>query len=216
MEKPKIYRRKEIRTMRKNSFERIYWQENKVVCGIDEAGRGPLAGPVVAAAVMTEAERERSYRWILKNCYYGIGIVDHTTIDKYNIYQSTLLAMRRAVTQLVSITHSPLTAILVDAMPLQLENYTHAISVHAFIEGERLSISVAAASIVAKVTRDRLMTHINSILPGYGFAQHKGYGTPEHHSIILAKGTTLIHRKTFVNTVYKKENSDVNNQQLLW
>lgn len=215
MEKPVVVRGKEIHTIRKNSFEKAYWAQQTYVCGIDEAGRGPLAGPVVAAAVivpigcsyrllkdsklLTEEERDCAYAWIIKNCWYGFSIEDHRAIDVYNIYRATLRAMGRAFCQLNSIASVPIGGVLVDAMPLTFMTDSYQkIPVHAFIYAESLSISVAAASIVAKVTRDRLMKKLNPALPGYFFDQHKGYATLEHRNMVQMLGKSIIHRDSFL------------------
>jgi ribonuclease HII len=234
MEKPIVIRRSQINTIRKNSFERNCWAQNLFVCGIDEAGRGPLAGPVVAAAVivtqyctyrllkdskiLTEAERTRAYAWIKEHCWYGIGIENQVSIDTHNIYQASLRAMQRAFCQLTSATKTHLGAILVDAMPLTLrtEGFTN-IPVHAFIEAESLSISVAAASIIAKVTRDRLMQLLAQAVPGYSFHTHKGYATPEHQAALRELGKSIVHRESFV-TKFEKTGSwnEFNNQATIW
>lgn len=215
MEKPLIIRRATINTIRKNSFERHYWTQNQDVCGIDEAGRGPLAGPVVAAAVivpqgctyrllkdskvLTEDERNRAYQWIISHCAYGFGIENNTAIDTHNIYQATLRAMRRAFCQLATTASQPVHAILVDAMPLTLQTELFAtLPVHAFIEAESRSISVAAASIIAKVTRDRLMRTLAHTMPGYTFDVHKGYATSEHQLALREQGKSIVHRTSFV------------------
>jgi len=234
MEKPLVIRSKLIHTIRKNSFEKRYWAEQKVVCGIDEAGRGPLAGPVVAAAVivpkgctyrllkdskiLSESERLKAYTWIIKHCFYGIGIEHHISIDTHNIYQASLRAMQRALCQLAWTLTAPIDAILIDAMPLTLTTpLFETTPVHAFIYGESRSISIAAASIVAKVTRDRLMSTLDRSVPGYAFAIHKGYGTPEHKLLLQNTGKSLIHRSTFVSAMEMyKDNDDWYAQGTIW
>lgn len=234
MEKPIVIRRAQINTIRKNSFERSYWAQGLTVCGIDEAGRGPLAGPVVAAAaivpthctyrllkdskLLTEPERNRAYQWIIRHCAYGIGIENHTAIDTHNIYYASLRAMQRAFCQLATNTKLPLGAILVDAMPLTLttEGFT-TIPVHAFIEAESRSISVAAASIIAKVTRDRLMQTLAQAIPGYAFNGHKGYATAEHQFAVREMGASLVHRITYLSRLEKTGSLDeFNAQTTIW
>lgn len=234
MENLKVIRGKERKLLTKNCYEKTYWGKNLFVCGIDEAGRGPLAGPVVAAAVilpqgctyrllkdsktLTESERNKAYNWIINNAWYGFGIETPYSIDTYNIYQATLRAMQRAFWQTVTTAPAAIGGILIDAMPLvlQAEHYNR-IPVHAFIEGENLSISVAAASIVAKVTRDRLMVNTETIIPGYHFNDHKGYGTVEHRTALKTNGKSLVHRRSFL---YKLETNqeiyDTNTQQTIW
>ena len=178
----------------------------RTVAGTDEAGRGPLAGPVVAAAVvlhpgqiidgvtdskkLTERQREQLFERIMAEARgVAVGICDHVEIDRLNILRASLEAMRRAVTSL------PVAAdfILVDGtftIPLNLPQ-------QAIIKGDSLSLSIAAASIIAKVTRDRLMTELDRLHPGYGFAGHKGYGCASHMEAIRRLGPSPVHRLTF-------------------
>ena len=178
----------------------------QTVAGTDEAGRGPLAGPVVAAAVvlypgqiidgvadskkLTERQRERLYERIIAEARgVGIGSCDHDEIDRLNILRASLEAMRRAVAAL------PVTAdyLLVDGtftVPLDIPQ-------EAIIKGDSLSISIAAASIIAKVTRDRLMAGYDALFPGYGLAGHKGYPSAAHREAIARLGPSPIHRKSF-------------------
>lgn len=213
----RITRKKEIK-FNKNHFELQAWNLGSIVCGIDEVGRGCLAGPVVSAAVivpahttcrklkdsklLTESERRAAFAWIEKNCFYGIGITSPQLIDLHNIWHATLMSMKRAVVNLLA--HCPLlpTAILVDAMPLTLLDTTFGgIAVKAFPDGERKSISIAAASITAKVKRDQIMQFYDAAFPGYLFAQHKGYATEAHKSALVAKGPSIAHRKTFLKNL---------------
>ena len=176
------------------------------IAGIDEAGRGPLAGPVVAAAVilpvrcrlpgvddskqLSESDRERLYSVILgKAVGVGIGSAGSSEIDSLNILEATRLAMRRAVENLVPAPDY----LLIDALPLP------GVSVPArpIIKGDRLSVSIAAASIIAKVTRDRLMVAYHEAFPEYNFLKHKGYGTAEHLERLARFGPCAIHRQTF-------------------
>lgn len=234
MEKPLVIRRKTIHTITRNSIERDYWAKQLFVCGIDEAGRGPSAGPVVAAAVivpigrpstllkdskiLSEEARNKAYQWIRKHCWVGIGIESPTDIDIHNIYQATLRAMRRAFCQLSSTAPMPISGIIVDAMPLTFATQAFTtVPVHAFIEAESRSVSVAAASIVAKVTRDALMNTLDLALPTYEFAQHKGYSTAQHLALISAQGRTIAHRNSFLLKIEQnKEYGDINNQETIW
>src|SRR5438105_7786724 len=181
----------------KNSFERDAWKQGNIIVGLDEVGRGCFAGPVVAAAVilpvnksprilkdskiMTAAERNEAFQWIKKHCIYGIGIVHHRTIDQKNIWQATLIAMKKALMHTVQgISFQP-SIIITDAMPLNLsDTHFHDIPVHYFSKGESKSSSIAAASIVAKVTRDAMMNFYDHAIPGYGLTYNKGYGTAQH------------------------------------
>lgn len=177
------------------------------IAGIDEAGRGPLAGPVVAAAVvlpircrlsgvddskqLSKGERDRLYAAILEHAMgVGIGSADVGEIDRFNILEATRLAMRRAIDQL---TPSP-DYLLIDAVALP----GFRISVRPIIKGDSLSLSIAAASIIAKVTRDRLMAEYHEMFPEYDFLSHKGYGTTGHLQRLARHGPCRIHRRTFI------------------
>jgi ribonuclease HII len=198
---------------KKNSYELEAWANGEFICGIDEVGRGCLAGPVVTAAVilkthkisrlikdskiMTAEDRDHAFEWIIKNAFYGIGITHHRTVDRINIYQATLVSMRRAVMQLFVASHLRPAAILVDAMPLKIE--TLATDIIAFPFGESKSISIAAASIVAKVTRDRIMQTMEASVPGYALGKHKGYSTSLHMEKIKELNPGIVHRKSFID-----------------
>ena len=176
------------------------------IAGVDEAGRGPLAGPVVAAAVvlpircrlsgvddskqLSEGERNRLYAAILDQAVgMGIGSADVGEIDRFNILEATRLAMRRAIEQLAP----PPDYLLVDAVTLPgIGTF-----VRPIIKGDSLSLSIAAASIIAKVTRDRLMVEYHDMFPEYDFLSHKGYGTTEHLQRLARHGPCPIHRRTF-------------------
>lgn len=175
------------------------------VAGIDEAGRGPLAGPVVASAVivnnpefkeriddskkLTARLRERAFLEILNHCDVGIGLVSERDIDRVNIYNATLLAMKRAVKELKK---QPDYFLIDGKMDIPLPQPRAYI-----INGDSLSISIACASIIAKVFRDILMTEQDKSYPQYGFNRHKGYGTREHMENIRKYGLCPIHRKSF-------------------
>jgi len=178
----------------------------RLIAGIDEAGRGPLAGPVVSAAVilpegycpeglndskrMTARARERMYGAIIKNAVaWGIGVSDSREIDRVNILNATILSMERA---LGAFLPQP-DYLLIDA--LSLKNIS--IAQKPVIKGDALSLSIAAASVLAKVTRDRMMLIYDRQYPGYGFAKHKGYGTSEHMENIRRLGICGIHRASF-------------------
>lgn len=199
-----------------------------MVCGVDEVGRGCLAGPLVTGAVilpigcsyrnlkdskiMTPEERETAYCWIVKNCWYATGIVSNQKIDQINIWQATLVAMKKAVLNLLATCPTRPSAILIDAMPLSmLDTGYKNIPIHHFCKGESLSTSIAAASIVAKVTRDRLMGLYEPLFPGYHLEQHKGYSTKLHTTAVQALGPTLIHRTSFLGNVLVRDN-DFNEQ----
>ncbi len=198
----------------KSAIERAVWQLQGLVCGVDEVGRGCLAGPVVAAAVvlqpkmsfmllkdsklLTKEQRVRAARWIKEHSWYAYGVADHAEIDLVNIYQATLLAMERAVMNLC-VTMGMLPAkIIVDAMPLKFQDLSlRSVSLEYFPFAEQQSISVAAASILAKVKRDAMMNDFEKIFPGYALSLHKGYATKKHRGCILDCGRSIIHRCSF-------------------
>ncbi len=203
---------------KKNSYEAQAWLLDKVVCGIDEVGRGCLSGPVVTAAVilprncsyrllkdskvMTPEERTKADRWIRKNCWYSYGIVHHRLIDKHNIWHATLIAMRRALMNLLAITPFKPHAILVDAMPLTLTNSCHQeLPIFHFPFGEKRSSSIAAASIIAKVKRDAMMEDMDKMFPHYGWYANKGYGTDQHKKAIKLHNRTILHRLSYLKNV---------------
>ncbi len=185
------------------------------IAGVDEAGRGPLAGPVVAAAVilkkgailkytndskqLSEKQREKALIEIKENAIaIGIGISSVEEIDLINIYRASREAMLSAIQQLKIKPEF----LLIDAMPMEID-----IPLKSIIKGDTLSISIAAASIVAKTTRDAYMLEMDKVFPEYGFKNHKGYGTKEHLEALEKYGITPIHRKTYepVKTMLKKK-----------
>jgi len=196
-------------------FERAWWSRGTSrVAGVDESGRGPLAGPVVAAAVvfpnswsqsgfderlrdlndskqLTEPQREDFFAVLtsLPEVRYAISIVDAALIDRLNILQATHRAMNEALAQLQPQPEH----VLVDGKLVKSMMIPHT----AIVKGDSLSYSIAAASVLAKVTRDRVMLEFEEQFPGYGFAEHKGYGTPQHLAAIAALGPCPIHRRSF-------------------
>lgn len=202
----------------KNTHEFSAWQAQETVCGVDEVGRGCLAGPLVTAAVilhphkthrllkdskiLTEAERLKAAAWIVKNAWYSYGIVHHRAIDQYNIWHATLMAMKKSVVNLLTICPQRPQAILVDAMPLNLANTNFdTIPVHYFCKGESLSSSIAAASILAKVKRDHMMTALSPSIPDYLLEKHKGYATASHQNAIRSLDRSIIHRQSFMKSL---------------
>jgi len=217
----------------KNFYEKSLWKQEKLVVGIDEVGRGCLAGPVVTAAVilpinktssllkdskvLTLEERNKAYEWIIRNCYHQIGIVHHRLIDQHNIYQATKICMKRALVNLLTHCNDPIGAIVIDAMPLTLEKTGFgALPVYHFYKGETKSSSIAAASIIAKVTRDRMMESYETLFPGYALGKHKGYATPIHQEAIRKLRESLIHRTTFLGAFLDKGTDETKSQQTLW
>ena len=198
---------KEIaRTKAMSTFEEEY-KDYPYICGIDEVGRGPLAGPVVAGAVilpkddmilylndskkLSEKKREMLYDEIMNRAVAtGIGMASPARIDEINILQATYEAMREAISKLVVKPD----LLLNDAVTIpEVE-----IRQIPIIKGDAKSVSIAAASIVAKVTRDRLMAEYDGVIPGYDFAKNKGYGTKAHIEALKSQGASPIHRRTFI------------------
>lgn len=178
------------------------------IVGIDEAGRGALAGPVIAAACiliphkkypvriddskkLSVIERDASYDWITSECVYGIGSVEASEIDRIGILAATEIAMQQAVSQVAAVERN--LYLLVDGRDAFWFDHPHS----SIIRGDASEKCIGAASIIAKVTRDRRMILLHEEFPQYGFAIHKGYGTPEHYAAISQHGLLPLHRKTF-------------------
>src|SRR5579884_1802323 len=196
-------------------FERELWQRGTtLVAGVDEAGCGPLAGPVVAAAVvfphtwlegglysklrglndskmLDEEQREKFFQIITSHFQirHAVSVVDVEMIDRINIRQAAWRAMNLALDQLEPRPQD----VLVDGLKINWLPYPQT----ALVQGDGRSYSIAAASVIAKVTRDRLMRELDKQYPGYGFAEHKGYATPQHYAAINERGPCAIHRKSF-------------------
>lgn len=209
MKEEEIIRLKELSKYEEDCFGRGI----ELVAGIDEAGRGPLAGPVVAAAVIlpkhaliegvndskkiSEKKREKLYDDIINAAIaWGVGIVDNNVIDEINILNATRMAMHNAIEALKVKPEY----ILIDA---EKKVDTNGIPFMPIIKGDALSISIAAASIIAKVTRDRIMREYDKIYPLYGFEKHKGYGTKMHLEAISENDICCIHRKSFLKNILK-------------
>lgn len=188
-----------------DEFEKKYWSDHKLVCGIDEAGRGPMAGPLIVCGVvfpigfdhpdindsktLSESRRNALASLIYEQALrYEVVEVDVETIDRKNIYRATQDAMAYIATKL----HADIT--LTDAMPLPNVEGHNVVDV---IKGDQRSLSIAAASILAKTIRDAKMKQLAQVYPEYGFDQHKGYGTKKHREAIERYGRTPHHRKTF-------------------
>ena len=207
MKEAEIERLIKLSEYEKKCYENGY----KYIAGIDEAGRGPLAGPVLAAAVIlpkdcliegvidskkvSEKKREKLYDVIIQNAVaWGVGIMDNNVIDEINILNATRKAMHTAIEEL----QVKPDYILIDA---EKKVDTNGIPYLPIIKGDALSISIAAASIIAKVTRDRMMREYDKIFPMYGFEKHKGYGTKAHVEAIRENGLCMIHRKSFCTKI---------------
>ena len=197
--------KRRIRLQTLTEIDAPLWGAGVRFAGMDEAGRGPLAGNVVAACVVMPREplllwvddskqlsakrREETYEDILKTAVFvGVGQASPEEIDRYNILEATKMAMRRAA------QGAPADVFLIDALSgLGLPGEERGI-----IHGDALSYSIAASSIIAKVTRDRQMLELDALYPGYGFAQHKGYGTAQHIAALKEMGPCPAHRRSFI------------------
>jgi len=189
----------------------LYAEGYKMICGVDEAGRGPLAGPVCAAAVilpkglvlpglndskkLTDKKRRELFPIIKEQAIaYGIGLASHEEIDEINILQATYLAMERAIAQL----EGKADFALIDGNRAK----DFGLPVRTVVKGDSLSASIAAASVLAKVTRDNIMLEMAEKYPNYGFEVHKGYGTKAHYEALRAYGHSEIHRLSFLKKFY--------------
>lgn len=204
--------KEEVRLQKMLTEEKILWSMGyKAVAGVDEAGRGPLAGPVVAAAVifapgkvinnlndskqLSAAMREKLFELIIQEAEaYGIGSASREEIDRINIHGASMLAMRRALERLCL----PPDFVLVDGFPIRHCDFRQ----KAIKGGDTLSLSIAAASVLAKVARDKIMTDLHLTYPRYNFDQNKGYGTFEHRAAISKHGPCPEHRRSFRLTDY--------------
>lgn len=191
--------------------DRFFAEDHSVICGVDEAGRGPLAGPVCAAAVilprdleisglndskkLSDKRRRELFPIICEQAIaYGIGFASHEEIDQINILQATFLAMRRAIDQL---------PIRPDLALIDGNRETDfGLPVQTVVKGDSLSANIAAASILAKVSRDDIMLEMAEKYPGYGFEVHKGYGTKAHYEALTRLGACPIHRMSFLRKFY--------------
>lgn len=194
-----------------NLYEHEYWNNNQLIVGIDEAGRGPLAGPLSVAGVvfplgyenpdiydskaLSEKKRDALYETIKEDAlWFEIIEVSESDIDKYNILEADRRAMKEIALK------APAEIVLSDAMKMAIDK-----KVIDLIKGDQKSISIAAASILAKVTRDRIMKEYDEIYPEYGFGKHKGYGTKQHMEAIEKYGITPIHRRSFAPVRFHQE-----------
>ena len=213
--KKEQYEAELVRTYQMQAYERMY-AEYPVVVGIDEVGRGPLAGPVVAAAVvlpkncdilylndskqLSATKREELFDEIVEKAItFGIGMASHTQIDEINILNATYEAMRQAIQNLSLVPDVLLNdAVTIPKVQELFPEKTTAIQQVPIIKGDAKSASIAAASILAKVTRDRMMEQISEMYPPYDFASNKGYGSAKHIQALKTYGPCPIHRKSFI------------------
>lgn len=230
MLRPKILTNPLFSDSQKNPYEHLAWESNKLIIGIDEVGRGSLAGPLVVTAaiippytnapflkdskILTDNQKLQAFKWMQKNGWYQSAILSHAYIDTYGIYNATLMGMKKAYYSLISSMGLPLekySCIAVDAMPLLLpDDHPPIVSL---IKGESKSISIAAASIVAKVTRDELMKRMTVYIPHYDFQKNKAYGTAFHCKQIALHGPSIVHRKTFIKNITQGTQNESGDRQ---
>jgi len=202
-----------------DSYEKQAWAQGSLICGVDEVGRGCLAGPLLTASVilpqncpmqfkdskkLSAKQREAAYAWLKDNALSAVAHYDHNAIAHYNIYQATLRAMRQSLCMLASKAPQAFTrvsSILVDAMPVTLPISLNAAPITSIIRGEDASSSIAAASIIAKVTRDRLMQNMAPLFPRYGFESNKAYASEKHCAALISGPASFMHRNSFVATM---------------
>ena len=209
-------------------YENQYWWSGKeIVVGLDEAGRGPIAGPLVIGICvfppfynnyeindskkLTDKKRRELLKIIKRDAiYYSYEVISVEEVDQYNIYAATQLGMERALKRM----NKQIDAILTDAMPLP--HVDNKIPLEAIIKGDSKSVTIAAASIIAKVVRDDMMIELDKQYPGYNLKQNKGYCTPEHMRLLKENGITEIHRKTYEPvTSYIKHDEQISMDELI-
>ena len=210
----------------KNFYENLSWSRSKVVYGLDEAGRGSLAGPVVAACVVLPINESClllkdskllkkedllvAMEWIKSNCFYTYSVISHRLIDRHNIYQATIMAMRKSIIQMLTFFKEMPTYVLIDAVHIEMKILEKLkIKSISLIKGELKSSSIAAASIVAKTKRDLIMQKLHVSFPNYDFERHYGYGTPGHKKELKIKNSSIIHRKSFLSFLAEEKNKKI-------
>jgi ribonuclease HII len=224
---------KKIKGEKNNStlyeIEQTFWDQKQLICGVDEVGRGCLAGPIVTAAVilypyavnekikdsklLSSIQIENISKWIMKNSSYTIGISNSRIIDKKNIYITTQTTMKKALFHLLQSINKLPNIILIDAMPVSLETTPYQnIPIESWVKGESKSASIAAASIIAKSIRDKILQKMDSSFPLYGFYKNKGYGTATHITALQKHQASIVHRKLFIKN-FKGNNNDADQQQ---
>lgn len=199
-------------------YENTAWQKNELICGVDEVGRGCLSGPIVTTSAIinpqsfhpelkdskktTTRMRMRLFKWAINNCSHSIGISSNHLIDIQNIYKTTQTTMLQSLYSLLHKSKQQPSLILVDAMPLSLKRTKfEQIPIKSIIQGESKSASIAAASIIAKVTRDAIMNKMHLSFPLYSIDKHLGYGTTEHVKAIKKYKPTFVHRSSFLKNL---------------
>lgn len=206
--------------------EYTIWQKEQLICGVDEVGRGCLSGPIVTVAAILKPwavhpelkdskktspqEREKLFKWSINNCSYSIGINSNHFVDAKNIYKATQVTMAQALYNLLYKAKTAPKLILIDAMPISLSKTRFQnITIKSIIQGESKSASIAAASIIAKVTRDTIMKKMHQLFPVYKANKHQGYATADHLASIRAHKASFIHRSSFLTSKTKENNEQL-------
>ena len=226
--------RKKIINNNMYKFEQEFWSKSLQICGMDEVGRGCLAGPIVTCAVilnenvyhpdlidskkLSPIKLIKMHSWLIQNCSYSIAINSPRVIDQINIYQATAKTMKSNLLHFFSTLSKLPDIILIDAMPLNLLRTPYdKIEIQSFTQGESKSASIAAASIIAKVTRDLILKRLDETFPSYSMAKHKGYGTADHYAALRSNQASIIHRRTFLkNFLLEQQHEQRNEQQSLF
>lgn len=206
-----------------DQYEQAAWLKNRLVCGIDEAGRGCFAGPVVVAAavlkpgsvhpllkdskILSEHQRDQAFAWLKENAWFVVCVGTVEEIEADNILQTTKKKMLQAFINLLEqekFLQKKVSTLLIDAVSLIIPTayYSDDLKMESFPFGESRSISIAAASIVAKVTRDNILKKLHTLFPAYGFDEHMGYGTAKHCKVLMNIGSSIVHRPSFLRKFY--------------
>lgn len=206
------------------------WHNQQLLCGVDEAGRGCLAGPVIVATcvlhpfahhplirdskTLSAKQLQQAYDWIILNSWFAVGSATPYTIDTHNIYATTKLVMTRTIKHVYADLPQTCSVIFTDAMPIDQKNLPLGTTLHHPAKGESVSASIAAASIIAKVTRDSILNFIAPSFPAFHFDKHKGYGTAQHTQIIQTVQPSIIHRTTYLKNIQTHEQNTDTQQTL--
>lgn len=226
--------RKKIINKNMYKFEHEYWSKSLQICGMDEVGRGCLAGPIVTCAVilnenvyhpdlidskkLSPIKLIKMHAWLIQNSSHSVAISSARIIDQVNIYQATAKTMKSNLMHFFSTLNKLPELILIDAMPIKLSSTPYdKIEIQSFTHGESKSASIAAASIIAKVTRDLILKRLDETFPSYGMAKHKGYGTAYHYASLKLHQASIIHRQTFLkNFLLEQQHEQSHKQQPLF
>jgi len=212
------------------SHELKQWHNQQLLCGVDEAGRGCLAGPVIVAAcvlhpfahhplirdskTLSTKQLLQAYDWIILNSWFTVGSATPHAIDTHNIYATTKLLMTRTIAHVYTQIPQTCPIIFTDAMPIDQKNLPENTTLYCPTKGESVSASIAAASIIAKVTRDSILNFIAPSFPVFHFDRHKGYGTAQHTEILKKFQASIVHRTTYLKNIQNHEQNTDTQQSL--